>query len=119
MADALSVICNIGDVSNLNIAVNTADYHEILRNMSIPFDELFESCSSTLDVLNCSNILSEVITDEGICYSYNMLDAEEIYRDNVVHSSVKRKYERKSSWSLQGGYESDGFKIHYFLFVLY
>ena len=97
-------------IFDLNITANTSDYDNILRNVSIPFDELFISCSNSLDKLDCSNMFTEVITDYGVCYTYNMLDTAEIYRDNIINSNGNQNHDRKSSWSLQDGYKSNGLK---------
>lgn len=41
------------------------------------------------DPVACDEIFTPVITEEGVCYSFNMLDRSEIYKENayVVHLS--------------------------------
>lgn len=68
---------------------------------------MFEVCfSQSRAFLNCSEVFSEVITHTGVCYTYNMLDADDIYREGVVNAHGN--HNRSSSWTLEDGYKSNG-----------
>ncbi|KAJ3647272.1 hypothetical protein Zmor_024796 [Zophobas morio] len=42
------------------------------------------------------DVFTPVLIDQGICYSYNMLDRSHIFRDNVVHHSNFYNVRQKS-----------------------
>lgn len=44
---------------------------------------VFEYCQYLGMELNCSEIFTPILTEEGICYSYNILDKEDIFSDFV------------------------------------
>jgi acid-sensing ion channel, other len=48
-------------------------------------------------MIACDEVLNEVITDDGICYTFNMM--EKMF-------TTDKKYER-SSWNLKSGYENE------------
>jgi amiloride-sensitive sodium channel len=46
------------------------------------FENIFE-CYYMGISYNCSEIFAPIITDEGLCYSFNLLNREDILSDNV------------------------------------
>jgi hypothetical protein len=58
-------------------------HFEMLAKLSP--DLLFLKCGSRVAMFYkmCQNILSQVLTDEGICYSFNILPPHELYREEV------------------------------------
>ncbi|XP_055693357.1 pickpocket protein 28-like [Lutzomyia longipalpis] len=50
-----------------------------------------------------------ILTDEGICFTFNMLNGSEIYRESALHTGYDYpKHENEAKfWSLEDGYESD------------
>ncbi|XP_037875388.1 pickpocket protein 28 isoform X1 [Bombyx mori] len=56
---------------------------------------------------NCSDLFSPIITEEGLCYTFNTLGNDELFRTENLHSDY-RYLEHENlvgSWSLDGGYE--------------
>ncbi|XP_068913457.1 pickpocket protein 28-like [Tenebrio molitor] len=55
--------------------------------------------------LKCRDILIPVLTDEGVCYSFNILDRSQIFNDLVNHY---RKYHKSpvssATWTIEKGY---------------
>ncbi|CAH1408253.1 unnamed protein product [Nezara viridula] len=65
---------------------------------------------------NCSRIFRKLLTDEGICYSFNILDKQDLFRDDVL-SELKSDDDsedlRVTGWSQDGGYTTEAFVDSY------
>jgi amiloride-sensitive sodium channel len=79
-----------------------AKFIELLRDVSIPQNDVVLFCKFHNNLIDCSKLFKEVITDEGICYSMNLLNASEIFTQNE-HRSEDSKSE--SMWDLKNGYK--------------
>ncbi|XP_050513261.1 pickpocket protein 28 isoform X2 [Diabrotica virgifera virgifera] len=64
---------------------------------------------------NCTNIFTPIILDGGICYTFNMLNREEIFRPKVYQymHTHEVSLEPKSSWSVDDGYSEGSGKNAY------
>ncbi|RZB38943.1 ASC domain containing protein [Asbolus verrucosus] len=62
------------------------------------------NCIYMTESKNCSSMFIPVITDEGVCYPFNMLDRYEIFRENVIHHKDYHRFPNTINWSLEGGY---------------
>ncbi|XP_023310707.1 pickpocket protein 28-like [Anoplophora glabripennis] len=83
------------------------DFFKELENIS--YINTLYSCSYMGKYYSCATIFKPIITDEGICFTFNMLDRSEIYRDNVVHYENYHVMENLtySNWSMDDGYSED------------
>ncbi|XP_074030675.1 pickpocket protein 28-like [Leptinotarsa decemlineata] len=52
----------------------------------------------------CVNEFTPIILDDGVCYSFNMLSREDIYKDNVVHYCDYHQNLRFTNWTNDNGY---------------
>lgn len=43
------------------------------------------NCSWRFEPYNCSDLFHEVLTDEGICFSFNYQNASELYKEDAIH----------------------------------
>jgi hypothetical protein len=60
-------------------------HFENLAKLSPTFLFTFIKCGIRLAMYHdlCTDMLSQVLTDEGICYSFNILPPHELYRKEV------------------------------------
>ncbi|KAG5875633.1 hypothetical protein JTB14_037310 [Gonioctena quinquepunctata] len=57
----------------------------------------------------CSNNFVPIILDDGICYTFNMLNRHDVFKDDVVHYEYYHDHQNRSDWSIDEGYpESNG-----------
>ncbi|CAO1408585.1 unnamed protein product [Diamesa serratosioi] len=100
LQNALNVVCPYSDLPPLRLNVNVA---KELKKIAVPFDEIFSTCVWRGRRQKCQNIFHELRTDEGICYTANMLDHKELFNTNIDESMNYPKHEHLSTnWTLDG-----------------
>ncbi|XP_052890519.1 pickpocket protein 28-like [Anopheles moucheti] len=92
---------------------------EQLVNMSIPFDETFMTCMWSFNFRPCEALWSRKVTENGVCYSFNMLSSAELYtedqafREREVYPEEKqhKRFQtlhaakmRSTGWTMENGY---------------
>ncbi|XP_045500213.1 pickpocket protein 28-like [Colias croceus] len=80
---------------------------ENLRGLAPNISEMFFACRwKDISKDNCSDLFSTIITEEGFCYTFNSLGAEELFRVEHLHKDYNylEYSNRNESWSLEGGY---------------
>ncbi|GJQ86101.1 hypothetical protein Trydic_g15257 [Trypoxylus dichotomus] len=65
-----------------------SDYFDIdvlhfLSNVTPSFNETFISCKFSGEIKDCREIFTPVFTVDGVCYSFNILDHKEMFRETV------------------------------------
>ena len=83
------------------------DFVREIKKLSILPNEIFSSCGMGENSIHCSKIFSTVLTDDGICFTSNMLNFQDLFAENV-DKSIKFPRHRRSSanWTLQDGYKT-------------
>ncbi|XP_024081092.1 pickpocket protein 28-like isoform X2 [Cimex lectularius] len=56
---------------------------------------------------DCSHILKAVVTEEGMCFSFNMLSPQELFRGNGIPYYEEHDRSANNMWALDGGYFED------------
>ncbi|XP_044256790.1 uncharacterized protein LOC123006401 [Tribolium madens] len=64
-------------------------------------------CKNQGKSYNCTNVFKPIFTEEGICFTFNMLDRSEIFRENVIHYRNFHQFNKSRSWSVESGYSHD------------
>uniref|UniRef100_A0A182RXW2 Uncharacterized protein n=1 Tax=Anopheles funestus TaxID=62324 RepID=A0A182RXW2_ANOFN len=75
---------------------------DFLKNVSLDRQNVFTMCSSTSDA-RCTNYMQVTVTNEGICYSFNMISQEQMFHPGVLHS----EHQYLARWD-EGGNEALG-----------
>lgn len=78
----------------------------ILRQLTPTLAPYLFLCKWHNEPIPCSEIFSEILTEEGLCFTFNNLAQEEIFRRKNLHKDF-RYIEKKgfvSEWSAEKGY---------------
>lgn len=78
-------------------------FTKILKNVSIPQKEIILFCKFHNSLIDCSELFEEVITDDGICYTMNMLKAKEMFTKKGNRYVESQK---EPMWDLKDGYKN-------------
>ncbi|XP_055528659.1 pickpocket protein 28-like [Wyeomyia smithii] len=80
-----------------------------LRNVSVSASDMLMMCSWRNNVSACDNFFTETLTEEGVCYTFNSLGADDLLRQEVLHEDYTYVTANKSSpqWTLETGYKDD------------
>ncbi|XP_077285517.1 pickpocket protein 28-like [Arctopsyche grandis] len=102
--EAASLLCrNI--VKNGSDIVNrtTIDY---LKEFGQSFNEMFNKCEWKKKDIDCKELFRPVFTESGQCYTFNILDAEELFRKKVIYNDL-HSFEngtKSDGWTMDRGY---------------
>ncbi|XP_061513414.1 pickpocket protein 28 [Anopheles gambiae] len=91
---------------------------EQLVRMSQSLDKLFQTCMWSFNFRPCEALWTRKVTENGVCYSFNMLSSEELYtadqafREREVNPDVRKgglhslhaSRLRSSGWTMENGY---------------
>ncbi|KAK9883370.1 hypothetical protein WA026_001542 [Henosepilachna vigintioctopunctata] len=78
---------------------------EFLREAAPSFEEMLWSCKWTLVNETCANFFVPTLTEDGICYTFNMLDREELLSNAVyLHGDYMKHGRSSDGWTLEHGY---------------
>lgn len=84
------------------------DIVKILKEISFSIDDTMLFCKFRNALRDCTSLFNEIITDKGICYSFNMLNYNELFKENILSRDFDSFYHsQNSSWSLDNGYKTD------------
>lgn len=80
-----------------------------LKNMSVPKNDMLMFCKWRNNMDYCDEMFSETLTDDGLCYTFNSISANDMLRTDQMHNEYSFLSENRSStkWSLENGYSSD------------
>ncbi|XP_030745228.1 pickpocket protein 28-like isoform X2 [Sitophilus oryzae] len=106
----LSLVCgqhpgNFNAQGNLTIDNSTIEF---LMAIAPDFNDVLISCRYTQRNENCINFFTPILTGDGLCFTFNMLDKEELFKKNVFLNGDFMSHDRKSEgWNLRNGYPAD------------
>lgn len=92
----------------MNYSVLSEDYNLVpeLQNMLYTVDDAIMLCKWRESLEDCSQLFNDVFTDQGVCFSFNMLDHNELFNDDMwvwrfvdklAHNKTKKLHLHKAS----------------------
>ncbi|XP_063709864.1 pickpocket protein 28 [Culicoides brevitarsis] len=91
-------------------ATITSDCIDQLLDMAPQFNETLFHCKYQNLADTCDTLFAPIITEDGVCYTFNALSGQEIYRkeamadDFMYYEPIK---ESNKSWTLEKGYTAE------------
>ncbi|KAG5674934.1 hypothetical protein PVAND_004878 [Polypedilum vanderplanki] len=109
---AMSQSCNPSlSTEFVNHIKHTANQEIVnyLNNSSFSINEAFLLCLLVNNTKkNCTELISRVVTDYGICYVYNLQDFNSIFNDHVITNNFNHYNHHKTiDWTLENGYKTE------------
>ena len=104
---------SLENLKNLNFD-NDLDVVKIMRESQPELSEIFVNCTRNSLSIDCSEIFTRVLTENGFCFTYNMLNYDEIFTSEISSDfdGYKRiKGGKESQWTLDGGYKVDSGEV--------
>lgn len=88
---------------------------EILDRVKVKMSNELFYCKWRNEFENCTSILSSVLTEEGHCYTFNIMDQKDVFRMENMHqdhkytlpTDQKRNQEGGDIWDLDNGYSDE------------
>ena len=78
--------CNVRykDYANDNFrdTIDPKVFYEWTKEMALPLDDIAISCTWLNRPYECSELFREVLTEDGICYNFNLYPPKELLRMN-------------------------------------
>lgn len=114
---ALLQVCDFGDHANLSHLLTLAEPQDLLttlETLSNPMREIFGSCRfGSRQFTDCQKLFYKFVSDEGICYTFNMLDGSEMFHKDMLDEQLRYpKNGQKSDWFLEKEYDSIKLKVY-------
>lgn len=78
-----------------------------LRELAYTVDESMLFCKFRNVLVDCTSLFHEIVTELGVCYSFNILNFHEMFKDAFSTDFRPFHHLRNSTWSLDHGYETD------------
>ncbi|KAG5873242.1 hypothetical protein JTB14_009547 [Gonioctena quinquepunctata] len=97
-----STICDFQSRDTTSNITKEEDFHDFLKKSRTSF---LEYCQYLGKIVECNDIFTPIVTEEGICYSYNILDKNDIFRENTKFIfSEFHKTQPTKHWNVEEGY---------------
>lgn len=111
---ALTQVCDFGDQANSSqLKSQENDVIISLETMANPMQDIFSRCRyGSRQFCDCKHLFQKVITDEGVCYTFNMLDQDELYTDMMDKALKFPEINETSDWFLDKEYDSVKVKVY-------
>lgn len=104
--EAIYQVCKTDSFNYRNLLPEIeGSFTDVLKRIAIPFNETFLRCKWRGMKKNCEDLFTELITDEGVCYTFNMMKYQDFYNDKISDSLKYPKHNKSSDdWKFEDGY---------------
>ncbi|KAJ8943545.1 hypothetical protein NQ318_023056 [Aromia moschata] len=105
----MSLLCSEGKIHYDKIPkINTTD-EDFYKFLEQGAAEFFEKCSWMGNIYPCYEIFQPIVTDEGLCMTFNMLNKDDLFRDVVDPPPIQHKLhlynaQKPEDWTVGYGY---------------
>ncbi|XP_037026210.1 pickpocket protein 28-like [Bradysia coprophila] len=90
------------DVQNVSLSSN--DLTEMMKKIAPTPGDTIASCISNVYTPTCGRT---VLTANGVCFSVNMLNARDLYREGIIHNDEEPQEMEELQWTRDGGFIAD------------
>lgn len=108
--EAVAQICDphLMSAFPLESGLETDEILPLLRRITVSLNETTLFCRWRNAIGDCADFFTETITEEGFCYTFNVLDSTELFKEEVLAPDFVYLKHNKSStnWTLERGYET-------------
>nr|XP_023021680.1 uncharacterized protein LOC111510056 [Leptinotarsa decemlineata] len=105
-----STICEFYATPETDNTTKDEDFYDFLEKSRTNF---FQYCQYLGKEVDCENIFTPILTEEGICYSYNILDRDDIFRESFKSKFPDfHKTQPIKNWNVEGGYFGKDFETY-------
>ncbi|XP_055842009.1 pickpocket protein 28-like [Episyrphus balteatus] len=109
--EAVSQVCLSHWLESLeygNKFANASNLIAALEDINMAFDEMFFYCKWRNSASYC-NEFKKLVTEEGLCYSFNAFHPKDIYREEVfLYDYLVDEFDQENQtleWNLEDGYD--------------
>ncbi|XP_056641252.1 pickpocket protein 28-like [Diorhabda sublineata] len=104
-----STICDFYPNNSTDVADDN-DFYDFLLKSRV---DIFYYCQYQGVEINCTQMFTPILTEEGICYSFNILDRNDIFR-NITDNPLKdfHKSPKTENWNMENGYSTKAVKTY-------
>ncbi|XP_017770397.1 PREDICTED: pickpocket protein 28-like [Nicrophorus vespilloides] len=102
----LSLICNPRmAISLLKMKTINETILHFFDDISPNYEDVFLICFWIGEPFYCKSIFTPILTDEGVCFTFNMLDRKELFNDDMLIFKDYLQHNQSSvGWNLEYGY---------------
>lgn len=87
------------------------DMVQLIKDMAIPRNETIRDCLFGEGDEQCTNLFTPVLTIEGICFTFNILNSNAIYRKEVSEDLfTQNNFRFNTKWTVEKGYIGSNFE---------
>ncbi|XP_055622255.1 pickpocket protein 28-like [Toxorhynchites rutilus septentrionalis] len=78
----------------------------ILRKMSLSIEEMFDVCFWKGSIVPCNSIFSLTLTDTGVCYTFNAIAADQLFKKKNLQKeyNYSTAHLNSANWTMERGY---------------
>ncbi|XP_045478144.1 pickpocket protein 28-like [Harmonia axyridis] len=102
--DAMAAVClpenHLYFSPHLSRSINYAEFFQAHKAVDLDYSY----CVWMGQEKNCSEILTPILTDQGLCYSFNMYDVRDIYSDLNTMNYYEKQSNRRRDWNPDTGF---------------